>query len=118
MLSIDPKSGKDKEERAHCLFCGISKAIFIAENEYGYAIRDRFPVTEMHSLMIPIGLAVAAGLPIKFLKIPLKNILPRKMFAQRALYYPEKQGFAVEPYTRKVAESVFSCLLCSFAVSW
>ena len=53
MLSTNLKSEQYKEERAHCLFCGISKAIFLAENEYAYAIRDRFPVTKMHSLIIP-----------------------------------------------------------------
>ena len=41
---------KEKEE---CLFCNISKDRIFAENEYAYAIRDGFPVTEQHSLIIP-----------------------------------------------------------------
>jgi diadenosine tetraphosphate (Ap4A) HIT family hydrolase len=36
-----------------CLFCNISPDRVFAENEYAYAIRDGFPVTEQHSLIIP-----------------------------------------------------------------
>jgi ATP adenylyltransferase len=36
-----------------CLFCNISQDRVFAENEYAYAIRDGFPVTEKHSLIIP-----------------------------------------------------------------
>jgi len=36
-----------------CLFCDIPKERVIAENEHAYAIRDGFPVTEGHSLIIP-----------------------------------------------------------------
>lgn len=36
-----------------CLFCNISKNRIFAENEYAFAIRDVFPVTEQHSLIIP-----------------------------------------------------------------
>jgi diadenosine tetraphosphate (Ap4A) HIT family hydrolase len=40
-------------EIKQCLFCDIQKGLFIAENEYAFAIRDGFPVTKMHSLIIP-----------------------------------------------------------------
>jgi diadenosine tetraphosphate (Ap4A) HIT family hydrolase len=36
-----------------CLFCEISENRIIAENELAYAIRDGFPVTELHTLVIP-----------------------------------------------------------------
>jgi len=36
-----------------CLFCNIPRDRIFEENEYSYAIRDRFPVTEQHSLIIP-----------------------------------------------------------------
>lgn len=42
-------STKDNE----CLFCNIPQDRVFAENEYAYAIRDGFPVTEQHSLIIP-----------------------------------------------------------------
>jgi diadenosine tetraphosphate (Ap4A) HIT family hydrolase len=39
-----------------CLFCGIQtndRKRIVAENELAYAIRDGFPVTEGHTLLIP-----------------------------------------------------------------
>ena len=36
-----------------CLFCDISSDRIILENPFAYAIRDGFPVTLMHSLIIP-----------------------------------------------------------------
>lgn len=36
-----------------CLFCEIPKDRVIAENELAYAIRDGFPVTDFHTLIIP-----------------------------------------------------------------
>ena len=36
-----------------CLFCAIPRERVIAENELAYAIRDGFPVTPLHTLVIP-----------------------------------------------------------------
>ena len=36
-----------------CLFCDIPPDRVIASNELAYAIRDGFPVTSLHSLVIP-----------------------------------------------------------------
>jgi diadenosine tetraphosphate (Ap4A) HIT family hydrolase len=36
-----------------CLFCGIPQGRIIASNELAYAIRDGFPVTSLHTLIIP-----------------------------------------------------------------
>jgi diadenosine tetraphosphate (Ap4A) HIT family hydrolase len=36
-----------------CLFCEIPKERIVAQNELAYAIRDGFPVTDGHSLVIP-----------------------------------------------------------------
>jgi diadenosine tetraphosphate (Ap4A) HIT family hydrolase len=36
-----------------CLFCGIPRERVIADNELAYAIRDGFPVTPLHTLVIP-----------------------------------------------------------------
>lgn len=36
-----------------CLFCEMPKERVIAENELCYAVRDAFPVTEFHTLVIP-----------------------------------------------------------------
>jgi len=37
----------------NCLFCEIDKSRIISDNELMYIIRDGFPVTEFHSLIIP-----------------------------------------------------------------
>jgi diadenosine tetraphosphate (Ap4A) HIT family hydrolase len=42
-----------KERKADCLFCEIPKDRVILENELAYAVRDGFPVTPLHSLVIP-----------------------------------------------------------------
>jgi len=36
-----------------CLFCSVGEERLIAENDLAFAIRDGFPVTELHSLIIP-----------------------------------------------------------------
>ena len=41
------------EQQTECLFCTIPKERIIAENEYAYAIRDGYPVTKLHTLIIP-----------------------------------------------------------------
>jgi diadenosine tetraphosphate (Ap4A) HIT family hydrolase len=41
------------QEKNNCLFCNIPKNKIITENEFAYAIRDKFPVSEQHSLIIP-----------------------------------------------------------------
>ena len=36
-----------------CLFCAPPKERVIFENDLAYAIRDGFPITYLHSLIIP-----------------------------------------------------------------
>ena len=36
-----------------CLFCSVGEDRIIAGNELAFAVRDGFPVTELHSLIIP-----------------------------------------------------------------
>ena len=42
-----------KHRESGCLFCEIEKDRVVAENELAYAIRDGFPVTDLHTLIIP-----------------------------------------------------------------
>lgn len=35
-----------------CLFCGQEKFVLVAENERSYAIRDKYPVAHLHTLII------------------------------------------------------------------
>ena len=46
-----PKKNKFTDE--DCLFCNIPPVRIVLENELAYAVRDGYPVTEMHSLIIP-----------------------------------------------------------------
>jgi len=39
--------------QSECLFCSVSQDRIIVENEHAYAIRDGFPVTNLHSLIVP-----------------------------------------------------------------
>ena len=38
---------------SECLFCSSNPSWVIAENTSAYAIRDAFPVTDLHTLIIP-----------------------------------------------------------------
>ncbi len=42
-----------KTESQECPFCTLDKKFIIAENEYFLAIRDGFPVSRGHTLLIP-----------------------------------------------------------------
>ena len=38
---------------SECLFCNIPQERIVLENDLAYAVRDGFPVTKMHSIIIP-----------------------------------------------------------------
>ena len=38
---------------SNCFFCGIAEDMKVAENELCFAMRDGFPVSEGHTLIIP-----------------------------------------------------------------
>jgi ATP adenylyltransferase len=40
-------------DKSPCLFCEIPRERIRQENDLAYAVRDAFPVTELHSLVIP-----------------------------------------------------------------
>jgi len=41
------------ESPLECIFCNLSKDRILAENELAMLIRDAFPVSNLHSLIIP-----------------------------------------------------------------
>lgn len=43
----------DKQRCPGCIFCGIPPHRIIDSNPLGYVIKDMYPVTELHSLIIP-----------------------------------------------------------------
>ena len=46
-------SSSYKDRESGCLFCEMPEERIIAENELAYAIYDAFPVTNLHTLIIP-----------------------------------------------------------------
>lgn len=42
-----------QERSGHCVFCQVEEARVIAGNELCYAIKDAYPVTPLHTLLIP-----------------------------------------------------------------
>ena len=46
-------SSSYKDTESGCLFCEMPEERIIAENELAYAIYDAFPVTNLHTLIIP-----------------------------------------------------------------
>lgn len=47
------ESRQEHEHTSNCLFCKIDPDHVVAENELCYAIRDGFPVTPLHTLVVP-----------------------------------------------------------------
>ena len=41
------------DRKSSCLFCNFKKDIYFLENSLAYAIQDKFPVTNLHTLIIP-----------------------------------------------------------------
>ena len=46
-------SSSYKDRESGCLFCEMPGERIIAENELAYAIYDAYPVTKLHTLIIP-----------------------------------------------------------------
>jgi len=42
-----------------CLFCNIDRDRIISENDLVYAVHDGYPVTDLHTLIVPIRHVVA-----------------------------------------------------------
>jgi diadenosine tetraphosphate (Ap4A) HIT family hydrolase len=40
-------------DRSRCPFCGLDAARIVFSNEYGVVIRDGFPISDGHTLIIP-----------------------------------------------------------------
>ena len=50
-MSTDAALGRNRA--ADCLFCRPPNDRVIAENELGYASLDRYPASELHTLLVP-----------------------------------------------------------------
>jgi diadenosine tetraphosphate (Ap4A) HIT family hydrolase len=43
----------DKEFNEACIFCAASEEHYLMENDYAFAIPDKYPITDGHTLIIP-----------------------------------------------------------------
>jgi len=43
----------DKEFNEACIFCAASKEHYLMENDHAFAIPDKYPITDGHTLIIP-----------------------------------------------------------------
>jgi diadenosine tetraphosphate (Ap4A) HIT family hydrolase len=102
-----------QDKNAECLFCHIAPTRVIAQNELAYAIGDGFPVTPLHTLVIPkrhvadyFGLEAEELLAIDRLLHRLRaeipgvfHALPTRLFA---MYAPEIRANSEEAVIRIV----------------
>lgn len=49
----DFRPGADEEFNKDCVFCAASKENILIENDYAFAILDKYPITEGHTLIMP-----------------------------------------------------------------
>ena len=49
----DFRPGSAERLNNDCIFCAISKENILIENDYAFAIPDKYPTTEGHTLIIP-----------------------------------------------------------------
>ena len=66
---------KLKKKKEYCIFCNpYSKLELITESSFSYAIKDGYPLTKGHSLIIPkIHMPNYFDLPIEYQKKLLAN---------------------------------------------
>jgi diadenosine tetraphosphate (Ap4A) HIT family hydrolase len=43
----------DKEPHDACVFCKVSREHYLLENDHAFAIPDKYPITDGHTLVIP-----------------------------------------------------------------
>jgi ATP adenylyltransferase len=98
----------DRRERG-CLFCEIPANRIVAENELAYLTRDSYPVTAMHSLIIPKRHALTY-FDLRPAEISLCHALVAKAKADIEKADPEVAGFNVGMNSGDAAgQSIFHC---------
>lgn len=92
-----------------CLFCSISRDRVILENQLAYAIRDGFPVTNMHTLVIPKRHA-ATYFDLTSQELLACNELLRSLREQILTEDPLVQGFNIGLNAGAAAgQTIFHC---------
>lgn len=93
----------------HCLFCSIPNDRIILENDLAFAIRDGFPVTEGHSLVIPKRHA-SDYFSLSSDELLACDLLLRELRAAMIGGDPDVQGFNIGMNSGEVAgQTIFHC---------
>ena len=99
----------EPEQINQCLFCVMPAERIIARNALAYAIRDGFPVTNMHSLVIPIRHA-ADWFDITDEEAEACNQLIRMVQRDILKADPSVEGFNIGMNAGEVAgQTIFHC---------
>ena len=77
-----------------CIFCNMEPNLIIIENELAYGIRDSFPVTSLHSLIIPKR-HISNYFDLTQKELMACNELTRKLQTQISERDPTVTGFNV-----------------------
>lgn len=94
---------------ADCLFCSINRERVIAHNTHAYAIRDGFPVTEGHTLIIPKR-HVEDYFWMTEEEVLACDELLRKAKEDLEIQYPEIKGFNIGINAGGAAgQTIFHC---------
>ena len=94
---------------AECLFCNMESQRIIRENRLGYAIRDGYPVTPLHTLVVPKR-HVASYFDLGRPEVNACNQLLEEVKDEIARLDSEVQGFNIGVNDGEVAgQTVFHC---------
>jgi diadenosine tetraphosphate (Ap4A) HIT family hydrolase len=92
-----------------CLFCEISRQRVIYENELAYAVRDHYPVTPGHALVIPKR-HVSEYFDLSQPELNACNALLGQVKTETEKNDPEVTGFNIGVNNGKTAgQSIFHC---------
>jgi ATP adenylyltransferase len=98
-----------QDESVECLFCHIAPGRVIAQNDLAYAIRDGFPVTPLHTLVIPKR-HVADYFGLETQELVAIDRLLRQSRAEILAQDPGVTGFNVGVNVGAVAgQTIFHC---------
>jgi diadenosine tetraphosphate (Ap4A) HIT family hydrolase len=98
-----------QDESSECLFCRIAPGRMIAQNDLAYAIRDGFPVTPLHTLVIPKR-HVADYFGLEAEELLAIDRLLHQLRAEILVHDPAVTGFNVGMNVGAVAgQTIFHC---------
>lgn len=108
-MDIEAVQQSYDERQEGCRFCTMGDRRIVGENELAYAFRDRFPVTELHTLVIPKR-HVVSYFDLSQPEIDACNQLLRSAKTEIESIDPKVTGFNVGVNVGKDAgQSVFHC---------